>query len=450
MNETLKIIIVIIVMILLIMLSFIVSAVEAGFIAIDHSEIDELIEGDHKQKTKKRAKKLQSLLKNPNVFLSTIQVVNTLIAFINGALGSSTFAGPILKYWFKVSNTSNNYTLYLSITTIVMTLFVSYWQIVFGELVAKRVGMKKPAKIALFFLPLIYFFYYVLFPFIWLLNKSTSLFSRAFGVKPGDEEKQVTEIEIRRLASSAANKGGIDNVEGEMIDNIFEFSDTTVDEIMTHRTEISAVDSEISRSELIDLVSSERFTRYPVYKDTIDNIIGTIHAKDILKYLQANNKYNLKSIIRDAYFVPDSKKIDKLFAEMKNNKIHIAIVIDEYGGTAGIVTIEDLIEEILGDIYDEYDVLDKKLTKISDDEYLSDGLIELDKIDDEIDIKLPIDEYDTLSGFIISLLDRLPEKDEHIEVIYQGYKFVVLESKDKTISKVKIIKLNENDIEKEE
>lgn len=431
----------IIAIIILIIFSFIISMVEAGFMTVSPSEIEQLSQ-DKENKHNKKALRVFKLLKNPNKFLTTIQVVNTLIAFINGAIASSQFNEFIYSI-FNLTKDNQNYTLFTILITVFITLFIAYFQITFGEVVAKRVGMKYSLKVSLHFTIVPIIFYYPLFPFIWFLSISTQFFASLFGVKKGDEIKRITEEDIISLSTSASDKGEIDKEESEMIENIFEFDDTDVYEVMTHRTEIVAIDVSTSKDELFEMIATERYTRYPVYENTVDNVIGILHVKDVLKYLNNTENFDIKDVLREAYFVPESKKINSLFYEMKKTKTHIAIVIDEYGGLAGVITIEDLIEEIIGDIDDEFDDLEKHITKVEENHYISDGLIDLDSVEDELNINLPIDEYDTLSGFMISLIERLPLDNEVISVVFNGYKFTSTEILNKVITKVDIKKLEE-------
>ena len=245
--------------------------------------------------------------------------------------------------------------------------------------------MKWPEKVSMIFARFIQIIYYVMWPFVWFLTISTGFFARFFGVKPGDEVKNVTEEEIRLLVAASTEKGGIDEEEGEMIDNIFEFDDTMVSEIMTHRTEITGIPITATKEEVLELVVTDKFTRYPVYEDAIDSIIGIIHVKDILKNMVQKKPFSLEKLIRTPYFVPESKKINDMFKEMQKDKIHIAVVIDEYGGTAGIVTIEDVIEEIVGDIDDEYDDLEKEIQELSSDQYEIDGLSDIADVEDVLE-----------------------------------------------------------------
>ena len=427
----------IVVIVVLIILSGVVSSSEAAFFASSPAKIDELAE-----KGKKRAKAVQALLAKPNLFLSTIQVINTLIAFINGAIASSAFNEPILKNIFNIAPGSQNYLLYSTLVTIFITVFLLYWQIIFGELVPKRIGMKWPEKVSMIFVRFIQIIYYVMFPFVWLLTISTSFFARFFGVKPGDEVKNVTEEEIRLLVAAGTEKGGIDEEEGEMIDNIFEFDDTLVSEIMTHRTEITGISIDSNKDDVLSLIVNDKFTRYPVYEGTIDSIVGIIHVKDILKNIIEKKPFDLRVLLRTPYFVPESKKINDMFKEMQQDKVHIAVVIDEYGGTAGIVTIEDVIEEIVGDIDDEYDDFEKEIQELSSDQYEIDGLSDIADVEDVLEADLPVDDYDTLSGFMIGLLERLPSDDEKVSIIWHNYKFESLEIHDMVITKVLVTKID--------
>jgi putative hemolysin len=265
------------------------------------------------------------------------------------------------------------------------------------------------------------------------------LFGRFFGLKPDEGERRMTEEEIRSIVEVSSRSGNIDEDESEMIQNIFDFSDTSVEEIMTHRTEISSINMRWTRKQIINYVQNERFTRFPVYDKDIDHIIGTIHVKDLLKFLDnEEEKFSLKSLLREPYFVPDSKKTSELFKEMQDQKNHIAVVLDEYGGTAGIVTIEDLIEEIVGNIFDEYDEDEEEIKEIDAYTYEIDGLTNIDDVEDEINAGLPVDDYDTIGGFILGQLGRFPEPNEKIVVEYNQFKFAVLETNDNVITKVKV------------
>ncbi len=217
---------------------------------------------------------------------------------------------------------------------------------------------------------------------------------------------------------------------------------------MTHRTEISAISIKSSRSQLMDFIREEQYTRYPVYDGNIDHIVGTIHVKDLLRYLdKPEEKFSLKSLIRPPYFVPESKRTAELFREMQKQKNHIAVVLDEYGGTAGIVTIEDLIEEIVGNISDEYDEDEEDVKQINDEQFEIDGLANIHDIEDILEADLPVEDYDTISGFILGQLGRFPEENETISIEYNGFRFDVLNIENKIITKVRVTKLEEKELD---
>ena len=230
--------------------------------------------------------------------------------------------------------------------------------------------------------------------------------------------------------------------EKEMINNIFEFDNKLVSEVMTHRREISGIPVEAKLAEVKKILKNEQYTRFPIYDESIDNIVGVVHLKDLLKYYdQAKTKtFNLAKIMRKPYFVPESKHIDELFYELQKKSTHFAVVIDEYGGTAGIITIEDLIEEIVGDISDEYDEDEKMITQISDFTFDVDGSIELDVLEEKCEVALPSEDYDTLSGFLIGILGRIPLNHELIDLEYENTLYKILKIDDKRILKVRIVK----------
>lgn len=429
-----------VIVIVLIILNAVISMAETAFVASNPVKIDELAKEGNK-----KAQAVQNLLSNPNLFLSTIQVGVTLMAFVNGAIGSSAFTVPILKGIFNITSSHPYYGYFVALVAVLVTLFIAYWQIVIGELVPKRMGMKWPEKISMMFVRLIRVIYVAMYPFVWFLTVSTTFFSRLVGIKPGDEVKNVTEEEIRMLVAAGTEKGGINEDEGEMIDNIFEFDDTVVSDIMTHRTEISAISIDATQEEVLAMLVNDKYTRYPVYEGSVDTIIGTIHVKDILKDIVNQKSFNIKRVLRAPYFVHKSKKINDLFKDMQRDKMHIAIILDEYGGTAGIVTIEDVIEEIVGDIDDEYDDFEKDINPISENQYEIDGLASIFDVEDEIEADLPVEDYDTLSGFMIGTLERIPEENEKISIVYNNYKFESLEIKERVITKILATKLDRED-----
>lgn len=430
--------------ILLILLNGIFAASEVSLISLNQTKLEnDVNEG------KKRAKKILKFVEKPTTFLSTIQIGITLFGFINGYIAGDAYSSSLATFLNNITGIS--VTILLPIATFLITLVLAYFQVVLGELVPKRLGMKYPEKTAYLMVPMLGLLASIMRPFVWLLTSSANLIGHLFGIDPNESDDQMSEEDIRFLVSASGRKGVIEKDETEMIHNIFEFNDTTVDEIMTHRTELSSIQSNIKFDDLINFIASEPFTRFPVYKDTIDEIIGTIHVKDVLKYLKTKStNFNLNKILRKPYFVPDSKRTSDLLKEMKSTKNHIAIVIDEYGGTAGIVTMEDLIEEIVGNIFDEYDDVENEIEEVSSDEFIIEGLTNIDDVEEKIHGRLPVDEYETLSGFILGQIGRFPEENELIEFEFENYRYLVLEIDDKVITKVKVTKLTEEELNQAE
>lgn len=402
----------------------------------------------------RKAKKVIDILSDSTNFLSSIQVGVTLSGFLASAFASEAFSSVLVEFLIDIGMNIRPEVI-KPISVIVITIILSYLTILFGELVPKKVAMSYPEKFANAVVYPVSFFSKLFKPLVKFLSFSTNLSLRLIGIDPEGLDDSATEEEIRMLVSVSHESGNIDENEREMIDNIFAFDDMTVEEIMTHRTEVLAISDDWTFDEILDFVKDERFTRYPIFKDSIDNIIGTIHLRDLLKYTHSKKEYVLKDILRKPYYIPTSKKTDDLFNEFKLNKSHIAIVVDEYGGTAGIVTMEDLIEEIMGEISDEYDEDESDgISKISEEMWIVDGDSELYDLQSALGVDLPLDKFDTVSGFIIGMLGRLPE-DKDINamdsaIVYLGYRFVITKAEEKVVTKAKVLKVAEEIVEEEE
>lgn len=425
-----------------IFLNGVFAASEIAIVASSRRELEQ--DAEKTGKISLKAKKVLKLIEDPTRFLSTIQIGITMFGFINGAIAADAFASIISN---SIATSVNLDILIVQpVVTVLITLVLTYLQVVLGELVPKRLAMKAPEKIAYTFVGFLSVIALIMRPFVALLTSTANVIVRLMGVSPNDNDDTLSEDELILELNASESKGIIDSGENEMIQNIFEFDTTTIEEVMTHRTEVSAIEINMDKTELISYVTNEKFTRFPVYEDTIDKIIGTLHVKDLLKYLHEHpnpDDFDIKSLIRDPYFVPQSKKTRELFKDMQSQKVHIAIVIDEYGGTAGIVTFEDLIEEILGNISDEYDDEEDEISTINENVYEIDGLTNIDDVEDIIHAGLPVEDYDTLSGFILGQLGRFPDENEAIVIVYNNYRFEVLEYEDKVIERVKVTKIEE-------
>ncbi len=419
----------------LVVLNAFFAASEIALISLNDNKIKLMAEEGNK-----KAMLLKNLLGEPSRFLVTIQIGITLAGFLASAFAAESFSGrlvdlikqtgvPIPDEWLK------------NISLVVITIVLSYFTLVLGELVPKRLAMKKAEPISMFAVGPLNFLSIVTSPFVKLLTMSTNFFVRLFGVDPNEKDEKVTEEEIRMMVDVGEEKGTIHETEKVMINNIFEFNNKTVSEIMTHRTDIAALPVGASLDDVTSFINQEKYSRIPVYEDNIDNIVGVMHSKYLIQYLSEDGnkeKFNLKDIIRQPYFVPASKRTDELFKELQQNKTHLAVIIDEYGGTAGIVTLEDLIEEIVGNIFDEDDEIEKDMEKIDDNTFIIKGSVSLNEVQEALEANLPLDDYETLSGFIIGQLGRIPEKGDKSTIEFNELVFKVEEVEEKKVSKVKV------------
>ena len=389
----------------------------------------------------KKAGILVKLTEEPSKFLATIQVGVTISGFLASAVAADTFTEYIV-YYFR--NYSVNPSAVKAISLVTITLLLSYFTLVFGELVPKRLAMQNYEKISFRVSRVLFILYKIERPIVALLSVSTNGILRLMGIDPKQKHEEVTEEEIRMMIDVGNESGAIEQSEKDMIHNIFDFDDRTVDEIMTHRTEITAVDINTTLDEIIDIGLEEGYSRIPVYDDDLDNIVGILYIKDLLKLIleQSTKNFNVTDYMRSALYIPETNRCRDLFHEFQKTKIQMAVIVDEYGGTSGIVTMEDLIESIVGNIQDEYDDEEEEITLISDNLYKIDGMFSLDKIERLFGIKFSEDEdydYDTISGFITGYLGRIPSKDEHPLVTVDNVDFTVLNVEEHRITAVQAL-----------
>ena len=423
----------IIILAILILINAFFASAEIAFISLNDAKIDmQAKEGN------KKAKKIQNMLKNPSKFLATIQIGVTLAGFLSSAFASDTFAdklSPILNMWIPSVSIST----WKSVSIIIITIILSYFTLVFGELVPKRIAMRYYEKVSFASIGIIKTISVITAPFVKFLTFSTNLVSKLFGVT-GEEEDNVTEEEIRMMVDVGEEKGTIQEEEKEMINNVFEFNDKVVSEIMVPRNKIFALDIDMTISEVIEKLSVDmRYIRIPVYDETMDNIKGIIYIKDIL-LSNKNKNSKIKSLVKEAYFVSETKRVNELFQELRKDKKQIAIVLDEYGGTAGMVTMEDILEEIVGEIYDEYDKETDKFKKIDNNTFLFDASIALYDVEKILDIEIEEDDVDTLAGYLIKKLDRIPKDGEKPIVETEKVIYKIENVKNRKITKVKACK----------
>ena len=424
------------ILILLICLNAFFAASEIAFISLNDAKIDK-----QAKEGNKKAKQIQKMLKTPSKFLATIQIGITLAGFLSSAFASDAFAqdlAPVLNNWIPALSI----TTWKTISIILITVILSFFTLVFGELVPKRLAMKNYEKISFATIGIIRTISVLTAPFVKLLTWVTNGISKIFGVSETDEEI-VTEEEIRMMVDQGEEKGAIEEEEKELINNVFEFNDITVSEVMTHRTDIFAIDIHTTPAELLELISEEeyRHSRIPVYDETIDEIKGILYVKDILKNMNKKT-FRIKTTMKEAYFVPQNKLINELFRELQKNKKQMAIIVDEYGGTAGLVTMEDILEELVGDIYDEYDEIEEEYEKIDENTYLLSGSMTIYDVNKLLNTKIPEGDYDTLSGYLQEEMGRIPEDEELPVIETKEVTFKIEEYEDKRIVKVKACKNN--------
>lgn len=418
------------------------AASEMAIVSVNKNRIRHLSEEGNK-----KAQLVEKLLKEPTSFLSTIQVIITLAGFFNSAsaaTGVSVRFAQVLQQW-KIPYSE-------TIAIIVITIVLSFITLIFGELVPKRIALQKAETFSMMCARPIVTISKIASPFIKVLSWTTKFVLRLCGMHDENVEESLSREEIRSMVESGQEKGVFNETETEMINSIFEFDDILAENVMTPRPDVFCIDVDDSLQENLDALMEMHYTRIPVYQDSIDNIIGILNMKDfaVEAHKHGFEHVDIKAILRKPYFVLESKNIDELFKEMQSTHQHIAILIDEYGGFSGIVTIEDLIEEIMGEIEDEYDEDNEpEIKKLDDHSYLIDGLMPIDDINEELDLDLQNDNHETISGYVMDLIGSIPEDGERRIVQFENLTFQVEEVKYKRINKIRL-KIHDKEKEKKD
>ena len=399
----------------------------------------------------KKAKKVLKLTENPSSFLSTIQIGVTLAGFLTSASAAENFSEPLTNViigWLP----NLPYSLVSGVSLILVTIIISFFSLVLGELAPKRIAMQCGEKISFSVVGVLLFIKSVMRPFIKILSVSTNIVVRILGFDPNASEEEVTEEEIRMMVDAGEEKGVIEESQNEMINNIFEFDDIVAADVMTHRTDIEAVETTDKFSDVIEKTLEAGYSRIPVYEEELDNIKGIIYVKDLLPYVGKRfpSEVKLADLMREAEFVPESKRCRDLFSEMTEKRLQMVFVCDEYGGIAGLVTIEDLLESIVGNMQDEYDNEEEEFEQVNETTYTFDGTTDIEEVEEKLGVDLPDGEYDTIGGYIMSELGRIPGEDENPEVQFLNYSFTVLEVEERRIERVKVERLYEIDDEDED
>jgi len=407
------------------------SSAEMALVSLNKHEITLLA-----QQGNKRAKLLVKLLKEPTKFLSTIQIGITLAGFL-----SSAFAATGISYNFAAYLNKFNVPYSGQIALILITIGLSYITLVFGELFPKRIAMQNSKAIAMFSVVPILYVSKVAIPFVMLLSASINILIKITGLDATNLDEKVSKAELRSLVGVGQQDGIINETEKEMINNVFEFDDKLVYEVMIPRTEVFLININDPVKDFLDELLEEKYSRVPVYEDDIDNIVGILYMKDFIIEARKNGfeNVNIKTILHSPYLVHESKKIDVLFKELQSSKHHMAILIDEYGGFSGIVTIDDLIEEIMGDIKDEYDDDEPFIKKVDDNTYIVSGLLPLDELNDYLNLKLVSNDFNTIGGFLIGIMGYIPIENELKTIIYKNTTFKIEEVNENRIKKIRIL-----------
>lgn len=420
----------IILIFILVMVNAFFASAEMAIVSINKTKLNLLAEDGNK-----KAKLLLHLIKDASSFLATIQVGITFAGFFASASAATSISSGFGE---MLSNLGIPYG--KNIALVITTLVISYITLVLGELVPKRIALQNAESVAMFSIKPIIFISKITKPFVWFLSLSTNTILKLLGVKTEGIEEKISKEEIESLVELGEEQGAINKTERAMIDGIIKFDDILAREVMTPRTETFYIEANSDIKESINLILQENYSRIPVYEDEIDNIVGVLYMKDIFAAVINNGIENvsIKEIMRAPYVVPENKSIDVLLKELQDSKNHLAILIDEYGGFSGIVTLEDLLEEVIGDIKDEYDENVHDIEKIDDKTYITNGLVSILDINKHLDLDFQSDSIDTIGGLILEKLGDLPNKYINKEIIINSVKLKILSVDSKRINTVQI------------
>lgn len=432
----------IILLIILIALNAMFAATEIAVISMNDVKLKNMAEGGDK-----RAIRLVNLTEQPARFLSTIQVAITLASLLQSAVAAETFADQIVDKLLAAGVSIAPGVLH-GVSIVVITLILSYFTLVFGELVPKRVAMKKTEFIALGMSGILYGVAKAFAPIVWLLTKSTNGILRLLRINPEEEDSSVTEESIKMMLAEGKEKGVIQPEEDELIQNIFEFDDITAEEMCTHRRDVIALSLSDDFEEWKKTIRESRHTKYPVCGDNLDDIVGVLDTRDYLMHPAGDKQQVVNNTVEKAMLVPESMKANSLFRKMQENREYFAVVIDEYGGMSGIVTLHDIMEALLGDLSEkESPIKPEEIEKISEDKFVIQGSADLEDVAEALDIEMPIDVYDTFSGFICGVLGRIPEEGEKFKCKWEDWTITAHNVKHHIVESATIERVNEQEQE---
>lgn len=393
--------------VVLIFLNAVFASAEIAVISMNETKLRKMAEdGD------RRARHLYTLTEQPAKFLSTIQVAITLAGQLGSAFAADSFSGP-LAGWIVSMGVPVPERVVKTAALVLITMILAYFSLVFGELVPKRIAMKKSEELSLLLSGLLYGVSKVFAPLVFLLTKSTNGVLRLMGINPEEEDEQVTEEEIRMLLMEGNAQGNIDAEESEMIRNVFEFDDISVEQICTHRVDMDCLYLEDGMKDWEETIHKTRHTHYPICNENQEDIVGILDTKDYFRLEDRSRDNILAHAVEKAYFVPESIKANTLFQSMKEKRIYFAVLVDEYGGVSGLITLHDLIESLVGDLYDaDEEEEPEDIVRLEDGQWLIQGGADVEDVAEELKVELPAQDYDTFGGYICSVIDRIPEDGE--------------------------------------
>ena len=417
---------------LLILMNGFFAAAEIALVSVRRSRIRQLVE-----EGSKGAARVQKLLEDPTRFLSTIQIGVTFVGFLASAVGAVSLAEPLGKFLSDLPLAMIRENA-LGISVFIVTMAVGFVTLVAGEIGPKSIAMQHSERIALSIGGLIDFLSTLAKPAVAVVSFAANLLVRPFGGKVKMTTPIVTEAELKILVEAGEEEGVLEQDEKEMIHSIFEFTETVVRQIMVPRIDMKCVDVSASQTDVLEVIMRYGHSRIPVYQGVVDHIVGIIHAKDLLPVLgQGVPKFDLRKVMRPPYFIPENKKIDELLSEFKRSKNQMAIIRDEYGGTAGLVTLEDLLEEIVGDIMDEYDIEQNLINIVSPECAMVKARVDIEELNERLELDLTeSDDYETIGGYVFSLFGRQPNEGESVES--EGYVFTVKDTDNGRLSTIEI------------
>lgn len=425
----------------------------AAITALNTKEIERRAQEDKD----KRSLRLEKIIGNPTEYVNTVQLITTLINVTLGAVHLSTMLGYMSRWLSSLTERQLKLDwvparVILVLAAVLSTLLLLYIVLTLGVMLPKKVAARVPERWAYACINPVFFVTRILSPFTGLATVTTGVILRLFGIRDKSGETDVTEEEIINMVNEGHEQGVIQASEAEMITNIFELGDKEAQDIMTHRKNVVAIDADTVLSDAINFMLEGKNSRYPVFEENIDHIIGILHLKDAMRFHADGEKLNcplreLEGLMREPYFVPQTKNINELFREMQADKLQMVIVVDEYGQTDGLLAMEDILEEIVGNILDEYDEDKEYIEDKGNDEYVIDGKTPLEELEERFGISFEEEEFETINGFLISRMDRIPEPDEQFDVDYKGYNFKILSVENKMINSVLVT--NKNEIQNE-